>query len=95
MARILLDKQLAEREGRDAQVGFVARVVSANVRGKSKFNILEDGIMSPIIAALAQSVVAVREYVVNRARGSLTERTRCRLLVAPQLEHVWGPYRVD
>ena len=56
------------------------------MRGKSKFNILEDGIMSPIIASLVQSVVT--EYVVNRARGSVAERTRCRLLVAPQLEHV-------
>ena len=62
---------------------------------KRKLDILEDGIMSPIISSLVQSVLTVRKNVVNRARGSITEGTRCRLLAAPQLEHVWRPYRVD
>ena len=60
-----------------------------------KFDILEDGIMPPIISSLVQGVLAVREYVMNRAGGSVTERTRGRLLVAPQLEHVWRSHRVD
>jgi len=59
------------------------------------FDILEDGIMPPIISSLVQGVLAVREYVMNRAGGSVTEWTRGRLPVAPQLEHVWRSHRVD
>ena len=70
MARSLLDKELVEREGRGVRLGFVARIVRPNVRNKRKLDILEDGIMSPIISSLVQSVLTVRENVVNRARGS-------------------------
>ena len=73
MARTLLDKELVEREGRGVRLGFEARIVCPNVWNERKFDILEDGIMSPIISSLVQSILAVRENVVNRARGPITE----------------------
>ena len=77
MARSLLDKELVEREGRGVRLGFGARIVQPNVGNKRKLDILEDGIMSPTISSLVQNVLTVRKNVVDRARGSITEGTRC------------------
>lgn len=71
MARTLLDKELVEREGRGFRLGFEARIVCPNVWNERKFDILEDGIMQ--LSSLVQSILAVRENVVNRARGPITE----------------------